>query len=514
MKKQKTFKFGLLFAFCILANFLSAQFLEKQGIIYETELSDDDKDIIIEAVDKVFAKYVKVASFQDDQGNFSDDVYADFVSLFSGDAQVFNDLVKKDGGNINYASYADLVYEFMSTSGVDFEIDQAYVDRVVYDSTGFYKITIPFEKLMTNGLSNDGSSADDLPTIVRYPNSGNLAVLTMEVEIPKFDLKQANIINVLGAAKKVQAKAETIISAGGNYHLGNISLTESTLARSDGFLSSQQVGYNSYGADVAYRRSINSKRSLFILGGVSVGFHNFSTALSDFKGSGRGQMENINLGGAGILANGTPEDITLNSIITVKDGSSDNSFTESLNVIDIQVPIGISYRLVKAYNWDILVDVALVPTYLLSSSGNYGGSVSATEFPEDESLFPQKFRDYVTANEGLAGLEDYFQTLEFNETVEAQNNFTMSAQLSPVIHYKVNFRLGLQLGLNVNYGFLPYFSGESLQGNGGTTYWEEDTLLLDTKADNSAINPSILQANYKSLGVLRYGAKLGLIFTL
>ena len=466
----------------------------EEGSYIKVELKEEDKDEIMAATTKIINKYAQVATFRDDNNNFSDQSYAEFVGLFAGSAEVYDDLAKKNGGNINYATYADKVFQYLQGTGVKFELNNTYLDEITYDSSGFYKIQVSFEKIMFNGLNEDNE-------LVNFPNNGKPVELTMTIEVPEYDLSQATILNILGEAKKIKTESASMISVDFNYHLGNVSKTESEIA--PGFSSSLPVGYNSYGVDVIYRRSLNSKKSLYLLAGASLGFHNFSSDLSSFEGGGKSLVSAL------VGPSDTPDPFAVPANISTFD-SPDNSLSESLTAIDVQVPIGVSLRVVEKYNWDIFVDIAVVPTFIISSSGRYGGQTKFIKIPEskdwDDSFEEELLKRLAEGNEipEYIGVQDGFD----NELAQVANNFSAAAQISPVLHYKFNFRMALEAGFNVSYGFLPYFQNET------NHLGSEPSQLLNITEVTGAENPSILQNNYKNVSILRYGARIGIVFRL
>jgi len=496
MNKQYIFQSLIVFiVFLFFGQISNAQIkIYEEGSYIKAELTEEQKDEIMAAATTIVNKYATVATFRDDNNNFSDQSYADFVGLFAGSAEVFDDLAKKNGGNINYATYADKVFQYLQGTGVKFELNNTYLDEITYDSSGFYKIQVSFEKIMFNGLNEDNE-------LVNFPNNGKPVTLRMIIEVPEYDLSQATILNVLGEAKKVKTESASMISTDFNYHLGNVTKTASTIA--PGFADNLPVSYNSYGVDVIYRRSLNSSKSMYLLAGASLGFHNFKSDLSSFEGGG---VSSIN-------ALQGPADIPNNFLVPAVSStveSSENNLEESLSVTDVQIPIGISFRVVETYNWDFFVDVAVVPTYILSSTGRYGGGTKFIKLPDSKDWSPEFEAEVLARLAAGEEIPDYFglQTGFENELAQVANNFSAAAQISPVIHYKFNFRMAVEAGLNVSYGFLPYFKNET------NHLGDSPSQLLNITEVTGAENPSILQNNFKNVSILRYGVRVGVLFRL
>mgnify|MGYP000568639114 CR=1 FL=1 len=473
----------------------------EDGSYIKAELTEEDKEIIMETATRVVNSYVTVASFQDESGNFSDESYAEFVSLFSGSAEVYDDLAKKDAQNINYATYADKVFQYMQGTGVNFELNETYLDEITYDSSGFYMVQISFEKIMFNGLNEDNE-------ITNFPNNGKSNDLKMIVEIPEYDLTSGSIVSILGEAKQVRVDAATQISADLNYHLGNVLKTSGD--NSPGFQDALPVGYNSYGVDVVFRRSINQKKSIFLLAGVSAGFHNFSSDLSGIDVSVNNSIP-VQYGGLALMGPGQLQagNVPSTRLINTNNSNSVN-LTENLQVIDIQVPLGVSLRLIEKYNYDVMLDISVVPTYSIASSGTYEGQINYIQIPDDEAIFPEKFVTYIQQQIAAGvSIPEYAGSFDYNEElVETENNFSAAAQITPLYHYKFNFNMALELGLNISYGFLPYFQNET------NHLGAEQSNILEITGNTGAQNPSILQNNYQNVGILRYGARVGIVFKL
>ncbi len=494
----------LFLMFFLLIGFLGQAQIKiyQDGSYIKADITDEQKDEIMASATNIMNKYAKVASFLDDNMQFSDDAYSDFISIFSGSAEVFDDLAKKDAQNINYGTYADKVYEYMQGTGVKFELNEVYLDEIAYDSSGFYQVTVSFEKIMFNGLDKDNK-------FVNYPNNGRTINLKMVIEVPEYDLSAPSIISIKGEATKVKVESATMISTDLNFHLGNISKTTSDLAV--GFDGNIPVSYNSYGIDAVFRRSINNKKSIYILAGLSLNFNNFRTNLNEFTGGGSFSSAagiRAEIGGAGFTPTGTFTEEDFPTVRTIL-FEEVNTLSERLQVIDIYIPLGVSLRLVESYNYDIFLDVAAVPIYSISSSGRYTGELAFVQFPEDRSNFSEGFELYVLDQFDNGNvIEDYFGQSDFNEElVETGNKFSAAVQVTPLFHYKFNFNMALEAGLNVSYNFLPYFQNE-------TNHLGERVELSGLPDISGAENPSVLQQNFKDIGVLRYGARIGLVFKL
>lgn len=486
----------ILFLMVFLTSGLFSQVrLSTDGAYINAELTEEEKEEILLATESIITEYATKGSFLDENGTFSDEAYANFLSIFASNAEVFNDLVKKDGGNINFSSYADNVFQYMQSTGVKFELSEIYLDQITYDSSGFYIVQASLQKTMFNGL-------DDNNQVVSFPNNGRTSALEMLIEIPEYDLSQASILGLKGEAKKEKIASANIISVNGNYHLGNISKTVS-----DNLVGYEtgdfKTDYNSYGVDVAFRRSVNYKKSIYLLLGASLQFHNFKTDLSNFNGSSASEIDAL-AGGAAL----DPFTQDLASFTVASNRTLEtNRISEELQVIDIQVPIGVSLRLVETYNWDVFLDVAVVPTYIISSSGSFIGDADFTNLPQDNSLFPEKFENFIKENNVSPYINngvDYSQ-----ELVEADNMFSASAQITPMVHYKFNFNMAFEFGANISYGFLPYFANESNHLENRPQY-----NLINISDDSFSTNPTVLQNSYKNVGIFRYGLRAGIVFKL
>lgn len=485
------------------AQYGSAQvFIEQSGAdLSELDVTEYDKELIIKTMNTVVNAYANNATFLSESGQFSDEKYAEFLGMFSGGARIFNDVIKKDGGNVDYAVYADNIYQYMQGTGVKFELNDIYLDKIRYDSGGFYVVTLSMEKLMLNGLNSN-----NVP--VNYSN-GIPFPITMEIEMPDYDIEQGTIISILGEEKKMKVERASMITVDGFYSSGLVLKSNNTSFT--GFEEDKEfpVSYNGYGVEALYKLSLDNDRKFWAVIGAQVGFHNYKVGLDNFDGSEKlDDKIQVGIGGDTYyklkeIVNEDKETITS---FVVAPGTT---FEEKLSVTAIEIPLGISYNMISTYDYDFSIDLTVNPYYSISSSGKLtsDGNVTTYKIPSDTLTFPTALVKELFEPQNANILNQYYTGFngELNEITGTSNQFSLGVMLAPNFHYKFNYRLALELGANIQYNFLPMFNGEHLSGKANQS-------LINYTKNEETVYTSTLQHYFKGVNLFRYGLKAGIVF--
>lgn len=497
---------GKISIFCaiLLSSFLATQiqaqvYIEQSGADFsELDVTDYDKELILTTTTNVITKYVENANFLSATGQFSEEKYAEFLGLFTGGAKVYNDIAEKDGGNIDYAVYADNIYQYMQGTGVKFELSDIYLESVKYDSSGFYLVTLTMEKLMLNGLNDNNIT-------VNY-NNGKPYPLTMKIEMPDYDIEQGSILSILGEAKKVRLEREPMVSFDLTAHLGTLFKKNNTSYAGFGADKVYPTTYRAFGIESLYKTNINESKSLWFLIGLQANYNQYSIALNEFSArSIIGDSLNVQIGGKSYVENDeilVTKKEEASTLWTINKG---DDFVERLNVISLEVPIGVGFNLASSYNYDFFMDVAVVPYYSVSSSGRFEGEdIEYFVIPTDSVNFPKPLVDYVIERK----LDQYTITQnKFDKPTTASNHFSMSAMISPVFHYKFSYKMAFEIGANIKYHFLPNFKSGHLTG-------KKDQSFVNYLSDQETVYTSTLQHFHEKINLLSYGLKAGIIIRL
>lgn len=485
----------LLLSFILASAAIHAQeiFLIKDYMEVDPEIDDDKQLEIIEMATKIINDYNKSASFLDDEtGAFSDEKYADFIDLFSGSAKVYDDLMKKPT-NIDYSIYADKVFQYMKEVGVRFSLNNVYVENIIYDNTGFYVINLDVEKIMYNGL-------DDSNYPVDFKN-GKTFNLKMKIDMPDYDISQAKIQGLAGEEISVVKQTVSNMSLTGFYGYG---LSVSKKSTDPGFSDDLKTDLFSFGGEFDYRRSLNANQSLFLLAGVRAQQHNFNTVLEGIFDT---VPDNINA-----KLNGAPP---VNMIVeSTKTLSNVTDASENMNTLFVEVPLGISYRLVNKFNYDLFLDAAIVPMFSVNSGGKIGAQMEFVNLPSDLSNFPvdpttqesydadvEALKNYLAGNQEV--LDIYFPSEKLDKNVNTSPNFSLGFLLAPTLHYDLNFRYGIEFGVSYWMNILPLFQDKSDK---------KDELFGNYISGNDPTYPSIIENFYEGVTASTVAVKLGIFY--
>jgi hypothetical protein len=461
-------------------------FLIKDYMEVDPSIDDDVQLQIIEMATKIINDYNESASFLDETGKFSDKKYADFIDLFSGGAKVYDDLMKKPT-NIDYSIYADKVFQFMQEVGVRFTLNNVYVENIIYDNTGFYVVNLDVEKIMYNGL-------DDSNYPVDFKN-GKTFNLKMKIDMPDYDVSQAKIQGLAGEEISVVKQTISNMSLTGFYGYGiNVSKKSTDPSFSDDLSST----LSSFGGEFDYRRSLNSNQSLFLLAGIRGHQLNFNSTLGGVFDT---VPDNINAK----LNGSAPIDLTVES---TKILSNLTDASEKMNTLFIEVPLGISYRLINKFNYDLFLDAAIVPMFSVNSGGKVNAQMEFVNLPTDLSNFPvdpstydadvEALKNYLAGNDEVLAI--YFPSEKLDKVVSTNPNFSLGLLIAPTFHYDLNFRYGIEFGITYWMNILPLFKDNS------------DDSFSDYLKGNNPTYPSILENFYEGVTASTVAVKLGIFY--
>lgn len=480
----------LLFLFIFVASLaVHAQeiFLIKDYMEVDPAIDSDLQLQIIEMATKVINDYNESASFVDNEsGEFSDEKYAEFIDLFSGSAKVYDDLAKKPT-NIDYSIYADKVFQFMQEVGVRFTLNNVYVENIIYDNTGFYVVNLDVEKIMYNGL-------DDSNFPVEFKN-GKTYNLKMKIDMPDYDISQAKIQGLAGEEISVIKQTVSNMSLSGFYGYG---LNVSKKSTDPSFADDLKTDLYTFGGEFDYRRSINSNQSLFLLAGVRAHQLNFNSVLGGIFDT---VPDNINA-----KLNGAPP---INIIVeSTKTLSNVSDASESMYTLFIEVPLGVSYRFVNKFNYDLFFDASIVPMFSVNSGGNVNAKMEFINLPTDLTDFPvdpssydadvQALKNHIAGDLPVENI--YFPSETLDKVVKTNPNFSLGILLAPTLHYDLNFRYGIEFGVSYWMNILPLFKDD------------DSDSFSEYLSGSKPTYTSILENFYEGVSASTVAVKLGIFY--
>ena len=139
----------------------------------------------------------------------------------------------------------------MQEEGVQFDLENAYLNSIEIDESGFYIADIDIEKVVFIGLNQD-----NFPT--RFGDEGRRYALNMKMNFADYDITASRIQSIVGeeAAKRVATAA--YLSA--NFHYGLGSFIEGTPTNNGnvfGTLTDKSASV--LGTQLLFRKALNSK---------------------------------------------------------------------------------------------------------------------------------------------------------------------------------------------------------------------------------------------------------------
>ena len=472
---MKTFLNFLVLTCCIIC--LSIINLQGQrtipvindGAAIGAGVDEATKNQILEVVQELMNKYYNIAGFWDEVNeSFDEDKYTEFISIFSSSARVFDD-TSDDPSNIDYSLYANNVYQYLQDDGVQFDLENCYLNSIDLDDSGFYVAVLDIDKIVYVGLDKN-----NFPIKL---GDGKRYALNVRIDMPSYDVTEARIEFIKGEEAAKRVATPTYISGNFHYGLGGyIAGTPNAIGESFGDLT--ETSASVLGFQFLLRKALSAKENMWFHIGAGVQQHSLSTGFNNFDNASLTADQRSRAPFDGALMNGP-----MPSAYTTEDGAplqgnltinSINSAVEDLEILTIDVPIGITMRLNKTYSSRVFLDVSVVPSYNFMSSAISKGSPVGVEIP-DSKHFPSIAAIEAQAD-GAERLSEYTfsgEQKQFTDNgITGAPKFGLGVQLSPTYQYDFDFRYGIEVGINLWYNVLSITESN----NSSNGYLKEDYL--------------------------------------
>lgn len=148
-------------------------------------ISNELKASIIEVVSVTINRYKESGNFwNEDFGQFDNDKYLEFVKLFSGNAEVVDDLSFNEE-ILPYHRYAEKIFDNLQELGVPFDLEDIIINRIDIDEGGYYVVDLNASKRLFSGLNQNGN-----PVKLK---KGRKIKLNMRIDLPDYLLTDARI---------------------------------------------------------------------------------------------------------------------------------------------------------------------------------------------------------------------------------------------------------------------------------------------------------------------------------
>lgn len=470
------------------------------GTAVSAEIDEQTKGQIIDVVKETLNKYYNIASFWDENNEtFDEGKYTEFISLFSGSARVYEDIAEEPS-NIEYSVYANNVFQYLQEEGVQFLLENVYLNSIEVDESGFYVANLDMDKIVFVGL-------DEGNFPVKY-GDGKRYTLNVKIDMPDYDVKAAKIQAITGEEAAKRIKTAGYLS--GNFHYGLGSFIEgaaNSIGQSFNGLTDKSA--STLGFQLFYRKAFSERENLWFNIGVGAQQHTLLSKYDNFNNSILPGEETSRSPFTGAFVNGgdrTPYVVengeTLLGSVTINEIEESS---ESINVLTIDVPIGVSLRISRTFKSRAYIDLSIVPSYSITSSGSTSGRPvgvfipNSEHFPSIENILAQPDGEERLSNYAFSG-EDF----EYNvNDITLANNFGLGVQLSPTYMYDISFRYGIEVGVNLWYNALSLLSSNN--SNEGYLKSEYGNQSFGTKS-------SILEDYYDGVSPFYASVKVGFFY--
>ena len=367
------------------SNKLDAPTLEAKG------LNADQQKMVLSGLTESINKYMKYGKLLNPKTKQIDrESVANFKSLFTVDARVFNDLREVPESFLwDIDDYIEKARAYFPDYGVNFGIRNAEITSIEYDSRDAYytfiiKASKSIERFYTaEGDVERGTQTHDLDFIYTF-------------KLDRLDNIKISIIR--GVAGKTPDVYTRIIGGGAEFGLGKASFTETDLFNKAGNTGTLDIK-NNFNFNVQgnlytnfFAGKKNPNKRLFLAVGASLGIQKITGELQDYSTSGT------------LSVNG---EIPNNQVVVTEIGreATDVNIDEIQTRIIAKAPIGIGFRLLNNNTNSFFIKAQWVPSYALSSiknelqngTGDYAIDISDYNFNSsdnnayDDSDFAQAY---------------------------------------------------------------------------------------------------------------------------
>ncbi len=165
-----------------------------QNLEVNAKIDEATKNEIINSVQNRMEEYESAATFWNENiETFDDQKFADFMTLFSDNAKVYNDIYLSSEP-LSHPHYAAIAFELLHDKGVPFKIDEWEIVRIDIDETGFFIAEIEVSKKMYVGINSLGR-------VHKIPN-GRTVPLVIKMDMPNYLISNAQITEICPPSKK------------------------------------------------------------------------------------------------------------------------------------------------------------------------------------------------------------------------------------------------------------------------------------------------------------------------
>ena len=409
-----------------------------------TTLKVQDRQQIIKTAEALINDYAKTATLLDEaQRKVNGSSIDRFRALFNPTAMIVKDFEENiQTERINVRTYTEGVFQRMERQGVRVKMGKAILKEIKDDPAGYWVVVIELEKLIYNAVSAD--------QVVKNFSSGRFMKQEISVDIKKSDLERAKIagINRIGGSGIADQYVRYLGPSVGAYmpfvNPSMSSFWQTSHAATSTMNVKGEVSFSG-GFDFLTNKmypSAAEHKNLFLTAGLHFSYLRLTTELRDFSIAPFDAT----------ASDGNGNDTTYQRLV------GPLMADEKLNIGLVEIPLGVTYRLKKSIKSDIMLSAKLIPTIVLSGSGDVSGK-GTYDAMLDNAMWRVLELDAI--NLAQTDNPDSFGPFQAGEDMPIKemanptlSSFMLTARVSPSVYFHLsenNSSWSLLLGFDLNF---------------------------------------------------------------
>jgi len=410
----------------------------------EESISGGEVSAVSAAAEDILNQYAQLGHMTNDQGVTTRLAGNNFKGLFKATARIFADYLEYPGGiGDDIAAYRQTVMQRFPDRGFPYNIGNAELTKITGEGYRFYIVTMRFNKSIKAYIDGNGR----IRTAER--NGSRDFILELTAEISTDDLSQFRIRSITCADKCGKKAADRVRYLSTTATLG-LPLTSVKKIGGPGISSGQdsyefkhdiQLGIGARFTSNLLSPDGASGKHLFLTGGLNLTYSKFTSSLNSYALE---SFPDPDFNGESFEGN----------IGAYRRTVDDVFLTEETKLLSVEVPLGVSYRILENYERALMLEAVIKPSFVFSKSldwkngrGVFDGVIDVAKFSVLENS------EYV----GATNPDDNpFNVCDCDQVTRSGNSdletgLGLWVQLSPTFYSNVDNNdpaLGFQISLD------------------------------------------------------------------
>ena len=348
------------------------------NMVVEESIAGSEVEKVATAARKILNEYTALGHIRNENGVPTQRVANDFQNLFKATATVFSDYLEYPGGTgEDIAEYRRILMEKFPNEGFPYDVSNAELSGVSGEGFRFFIAKIRFKKSIKKYVDGRGRIRD------AAQDGSRDFILEMTVEISVDDLGLYKIREIVCADGCGRPAADRVRYLSGTLSIG-LPLTSSDLLPITNVDMSATSAINfkhTLQASVGGRWTSNvlnpdaaSNKNIFLTVGGELSFSRFSSQLRDYALLPIGEER----------FNGTTNE---GEVAEYRRLVTNVTLDEDVSMVSLDLPFGLSYRILNDYDRAFMIDFLARPTLTVSKSislsraeGRYDGVIPEANF--------------------------------------------------------------------------------------------------------------------------------------